>query len=325
MNYRTLGKTGLKVSEIVFGGGAVGGLLIRANDDTRRQAIARAMQAGVNWIDTAPMYGDGASEESIGWLLAERPLAERPFVATKTMLDPNVGDLVGQVERSLVESLQRLQMDSVDLLQVHNLIYWERGRGNGLSVDDMLEPVRRGLERVRDAGLTRHVGFTANGERDALHAVVESGFYETAQIYYNMINPSAGCSVPSGWSGHDFGNLIGLCQAKDVGVLVIRALAAGVLATDVRHGREGEIIPNADVESNERKATMLMAVVGQDEGTRAQIAVRFALSNPGVSGVVVGMAELDHLVQALDAVERGPLPAAALERLRSTVAANFVD
>lgn len=325
MNYRTLGKTGLKVSEIVFGGGAVGGLLIRANDDTRRQAIARALQAGVNWIDTAPMYGDGASEESIGWLLAERPLAERPFVATKAMLDPNVGDLVGQVERSLVESLQRLQMDSVDLLQVHNLIYWERGRGNGLSVDDMLEPVRRGLERVRDAGLTRHVGFTANGERDALHAVVENGFYETAQIYYNMINPSAGWSVPSGWSGHDFGNLIGLCQAKDVGVLVIRALAAGVLATDVRHGREGEIIPNADVESNERKATMLMAVVGQDEGTRAQIAVRFALSNPGVSGVVVGMAELDHLVQALGAVERGPLPAAALERLRSTVAADFSD
>ena len=325
MNYRTLGKTGLKVSEIVFGGGAVGGLLIRANDDTRRQAIARALQAGVNWIDTAPMYGDGASEESIGWLLAERPLAERPFVATKVMLDPNVGDLVGQVERSLVESLQRLQMDSVDLLQVHNLIYWERGRGNGLSVDDMLEPVRRGLERVRDAGLTRHVGFTANGERDALHAVVENGFYETAQIYYNMINPSAGWSVPSGWSGHDFGNLIGLCQAKDVGVLVIRALAAGVLATDVRHGREGEIIPNADVESNERKATMLMAVVGQDEGTRAQIAVRFALSNPGVSGVVVGMAELDHLVQALGAVERGPLPAAALERLRSTVAADFAD
>ena len=325
MNYRTLGKTGLKVSEIVFGGGAVGGLLIRADEDTRRQAIARALQAGVNWIDTAPMYGEGASEESIGWLLAERPLAKRPFVATKAMLDPNAGDLVGQVERSLVESLQRLQMDSVDLLQVHNLIYWERGRGNGLSVDDMLEPVRRGLERVRDAGLTRHVGFTANGERDALQAVVESGFYETAQIYYNMINPSAGWSVPSGWSGHDFGNLIGLCQAKDVGVLVIRALAAGVLATDVRHGREGEIIPNADVESNERKAAMLMAAVGQDEGTRAQIAVRFALSNPGVSGVVVGMAELDHLVQALGAVERGPLPAAALERLRSTVAADFVD
>ena len=325
MRYRTLGNTGLDVSEIVFGGGAVGGLLIRADDDTRRQAIARALEAGVNWIDTAPMYGDGASEEAIGWLLAERPPAERPHIATKALLDPDAGDLAGQVERSLVESLKRLQMDSVDLLQVHNLIYGERGRGNGLSVDDMLEPVRRGLERVRDAGLTRHVGFTANGEPTALRAVVESGFYETAQVYYNMINPSAGWSVPSNWSGHDFGNLIALCQAKNVGVLVIRALAAGVLATDVRHGREGEIIPNANVESNERKAAMLMAAIGEDEGTRAQIAVRFALSNPGVSGVVVGLADLDHLVQALGAVERGPLPAAALDRLRTVVAADFAD
>ena len=325
MRYRTLGNTGLDVSEIVFGGGAVGGLLIRADDDTRRQAIARALEAGVNWIDTAPMYGEGASEEAIGWLLAERPPAERPHIATKALLDPDAGDLAGQVERSLVESLKRLQMDSVDLLQVHNLIYGERSRGNGLSVDDMLEPVRRGLERVRDAGLTRHVGFTANGEPTALRAVVESGFYETAQVYYNMINPSAGWSVPSNWSGHDFENLIALCQAKNVGVLVIRALAAGVLATDVRHGREGEIIPNANVESNERKAAMLMAAIGEDEGTRAQIAVRFALSNPGVSGVVVGLADLDHLVQALGAVERGPLPAAALDRLRTVVAADFAD
>lgn len=325
MRYRTLGNTGLDVSEIVFGGGAVGGLLIRADDDTRRQAIARALEAGVNWIDTAPMYGEGASEEAIGWLLAERPLAERPHIATKVLLNPEAGDLSGQVERSLVESLKRLQMDSVDLLQVHNLIYGERSRGNGLSVDDMLEPVRRGLERVRDAGLTRHVGFTANGEPTALRAVVESGFYETAQVYYNMINPSAGWSVPSNWSGHDFENLIALCQAKNVGVLVIRALAAGVLATDVRHGREGEIIPNANVESNERKAAMLMAAIGEDEGTRAQIAVRFALSNPGVSGVVVGLADLDHLVQALGAVERGPLPAAALDRLRTVVAADFAD
>ena len=71
------------------------------------------------------MYGNGASEESVGWLLAERPLSERPYVATKAPLDPKAGDLVGQIERSLVESLKRPQMDSVGLLQVNNLIYGE--------------------------------------------------------------------------------------------------------------------------------------------------------------------------------------------------------
>ena len=114
-----------------------------------------------------------------------------------------------------------------------------------------------------------------------------------------------------------------VCREENVGVLVIRALAAGVLATDVRHGREGEIIPNADVESNERKAAQLLAAVGTEQGARAQVAVRFALSNPGVSGVVVGMAELDHLEQALAAVERGPLPEAVLARLQAIIAANF--
>ena len=172
------------------------------------------------------MYGNGAPEESVGWLLAERPLSERPYVATKAPLDPKAGDLVGQIEQSLVESLKRPQIHSVDLLQVNNLIYGESGRGNGPGVDDMLEPVRRGLEHVRDAGLMRHVGVMANGKRDALCSVVESGFYETAQVYYSMINPSAAWFVLAGWSDHDFGNLIGLCQAKDVGVLVIRALAA---------------------------------------------------------------------------------------------------
>lgn len=325
MNYRTLGKTGLRVSEVVFGGGAVGGLLIRGDDDTRRRAIARALAAGINWIDTAPMYGQGASEEAIGWLLDEIPAAERPYVATKALLDPAAGDLAGQVERSLAESLARLQMDSVDLLQVHNLVYERRGQGSGLSVDDMLGPVREGLERVRAAGRTRHVGFTANGEGDALKQVVRSGLYESAQIYYNMINPSAGCRVPSQWSGHDFGNLIEVCREEHVGVLVIRALAAGVLATEVRHGREGEIIPNADVASNERKAAQLLEAVGEGEGTRAQVAVRYALSNPGVSGVVVGMAELDHLEEALGAVERGVLPNAVLARLQGIIDVDFAE
>ena len=106
-------------------------------------------------------------------------------------------------------------------------------------------------------------------------------------------------------------------------MLVIRVLAAGVLATDVRHGREGEIIPGADVESNERKAAQLLAAIGQGQGTRAQMAVRYALSNSGVSGVVVGMAELEHLEQALAAVEMGPLPEEVLARLHVLIDTDF--
>ena len=80
MKYRTLGKTGIEVSEIVFGAGAVGGLLIRADPATRVEAVRRALDHGVNWIDTAPSYGDGQSEENLGAILKE--LGATPYLST---------------------------------------------------------------------------------------------------------------------------------------------------------------------------------------------------------------------------------------------------
>ena len=77
MKYRDFGTTGLKVSELVFGAGAVGGLLINQDDDTRRRAVRSALDAGINWFDTAPSYGQGRSEEALGWLLQE--VEESPF------------------------------------------------------------------------------------------------------------------------------------------------------------------------------------------------------------------------------------------------------
>ena len=71
MKHRRFGCTGIDISELVFGGGFVGGILIDADDDTRREAIRRALDAGVNWIDTAPSYGQGQSETALGWLLGE--------------------------------------------------------------------------------------------------------------------------------------------------------------------------------------------------------------------------------------------------------------
>ena len=68
MRYRPFGRTGLQVSELVFGGGWVGGILIHQDDATKRAAIERALEAGINWIDTAPSYGDGESERALGWL-----------------------------------------------------------------------------------------------------------------------------------------------------------------------------------------------------------------------------------------------------------------
>ena len=120
MKKYSLGRTGLQISELVFGGGFVGGILLHASDETRRDALQAAVQAGINWIDTAASYGNGQSEEVVGWLLSELPDKDRPQVSTKVAVDPEGGDYTGQIRQSLEQSLRRLKMTSVPLLQLHN-------------------------------------------------------------------------------------------------------------------------------------------------------------------------------------------------------------
>ncbi|MBT3941440.1 MAG: aldo/keto reductase [Chloroflexi bacterium] len=326
MKYRPYGNTGLEISEIVFGAGAVGGILIDADDETRRTAIRRAIDAGINWIDTAASYGQGRSEEALAWLLKELSDDEQPYLSTKFNVDPEQGDIPGQIERSIGESLKRLDRESVDVFQLHNRVSEERGWFPGsIGVDDVLgeNGVSDGLQRLVDQGLTRYIGFTATGESSAIHKVIASERFDSAQVYYNILNPSAGRAVPSGASAYAFGNLIDACHAHGVAVMNIRVLAAGVIATDVRHGREVPVAPGADVSMDEDSTAMLVEALGDSQGTRAQLAVRYALSNPNVSGVLVGMAELDHLTQALGAQELGPLSSDVLSRIHALVDSDY--
>lgn len=326
MKYRPYGNTGLEISEIVFGAGAVGGILIDADDETRRTAIRTALDRGINWIDTAASYGRGRSEKALGWLLKEIPEDERPYLSTKFSIDPGEGDIPGQIERSMHESLERLQRDSVDVFQLHNRVSEERGWFPGsVAAEDLLgrDGVADGLQRLVDQGLTRFMGFTATGESSALHRVIESERFNSAQVYYNLLNPSAGRAVPSEWSAYDFGNIIDKCAEHGVAVMNIRVLAAGVIATDVRHGRESPVAPGGDVAADEARTRMIVEALGDSQGTRAQLAVRYALSNPNVSGVLVGMAELDHLEQALGAQEMGPLPPEVLDAIHALVETDF--
>lgn len=322
MKYRRLGRTGFDVSEFVFGAGAVGGLLINQDDDTKRKAIRMALDAGVNWIDTAPLYGNGKSEEALGWLLNE--IDDDPYVSTKVRLDTaRLDDVAGQVERSIHDSLNRLKRDSVHLFQLHNSIESKTGE-RAMTPEQVLG--RRGaidaMEKMRDQGLTRYIGITALGEAAPLHEVVNSGRVDTAQVYYNMLNPSAGRQMPASWRGHDFGNLIAACKAQDMGVLIIRVLAAGIIATDVRHGRESPLT-RTDVSTEEKRAAAVLEALGDGLGDRAQVALRFVLSHPDVSAAIYGMAELEHLQIGLAAQAMGPLPADALKRLDEVYENNY--
>ncbi len=323
MRYRTFGRTGLQVSELVFGGGWVGGVLIHQDDATKLSTLRRAVDAGINWIDTAPAYGKTQSEQALGWLLKE--IAATPYLSTKVLLDTTrLDDIPGQIERSIHDSLQRLKRDSVDLLLLHNPIEPAAAAGT-VTPEQVLRSngAADALERAREKGLTRYIGFTALGSAASCRQVVDSGRFDAAQVYYNLLNPSAARSMPNGWSGHDFGGLIGACKAQGTAVMAIRVFAAGVLATDVRHGREVIITHGTEIAGEERRAQAVFAALGSANGTRAQTALRFVVTNPDVSCAIIGLAEPAHLEEALAGAEAGPLPRQTLDALERLYAADF--
>jgi L-galactose dehydrogenase/L-glyceraldehyde 3-phosphate reductase len=324
MSKRRFGRTGYEISEVVLGGGIVGGILILPDDATRQRALARVVAAGVSWIDTAASYGAGKSEETIGRHLPH--LSPRPRISTKFIVAPeDHTDVLGAIERSLTQSLKRLRLDRVDLLQLHNHIR----SGDGPRAITPAQILARGgvadaLTRLKEQGAIGAFGLTAAGEMTAVRQVIDSGRFDTAQIYYNMINPSAAWErVPAGWGTDDLSGLVAACRRHGMGMMNIRVFAGGSLASPRRHGREFVMFPGADLESEDKRAAALRRALGDGYGTPAQVALRFALANMDFACHVIGIADLAQLDEALAAIRMGPLPRAALANVESVWANNF--
>lgn len=324
MKYRDFGNTGLKISEIVFGAGAQGGIVFRPDRPTRLESARRALEYGINWIDTAAQYGNGESEENLGWILKE--LGATPTISTKVRIDlEHVNDIPGEIERSVQASLQRLQMDSVDVLSLHSTVTKERGGfRESISIDDVLGPngVVEGFRRLKDQGLSRFFGFTGFGDTDCLHQMITSGNFQAVQAYYNLLNPSAGRTVPSGFSAHDYRNLIDLAHQHGVGVHCIRILAAGAVAGTEPSGRV--LSPGSAGQEDLARMEQVKQIIAHNEsGTIVQAAIRFGLMNPGVSGVLVGFGQMEHIEEAVAADDMGPLADSTMQQLDQLYRSDF--
>jgi aryl-alcohol dehydrogenase-like predicted oxidoreductase len=316
MEYRSLGTTGLRVSALGFGCGNVGGLMIRGAPTDRERAVARAIELGINYFDTAPSYGDGQSEQNLGRAL--KALPADVYVGTKFRLDPgDRPDFRVAIARSLEASLRRLDRERVDLLQLHNPIALE-GRVGAVGVEDVLGEVVPALRELQRQGKTRFLGITALGDADALHRVVESGAFDAAQVCYNLLNPSAGTAVPPGFPAQDFRLLLPHARAQGMGVIGIRVLAAGALSgVAARHPvavpAVDPIASGPEYATDVRRAQRLQALVTQGHAnTLVEASLRFALSPDAMSTVLLGYSSLEHLEYAAAAVAKGPLPRAAL-------------
>lgn len=305
---RPLGKTGLTIPELILGGGYVGGVLIDPPEEVRREALKLCLDAGSDWIDTARSYADGQSERNIGALLAELSPADRPRISTKHRFDRSeLGDPKGAVKRALEASLERLRLEKVEVFQLHTRI--GHGAPDWLTPYDILRPggVADAFAAVQEEGLADFVGITALGDPGPIRDVIASERFQTAQVYYNLLNPSAGHNVNARFATDDFRGVLSACERHGLGVFGIRVLAAGVLATDRRHGRELPVTVNSAPEVEAARAARAFSALGDQGEPRAATAVRFALAESGLSTAVFGAAEIEHVKIALAAQARGPL------------------
>ena len=320
MQLRVFGRTGMQLSVLGFGCGAVGGLMVRGDAADQERTVARAIAAGVNYFDTAVQYGDGESEKNLGRVLQNLNPAN-VAVGTKVRLSPGeFGRIDDAVTTSLEGSLARLRLDRVDILHLHNPIT-VNGGGSALSVRQVLDEVVPVFERLRKQGKIRFLGITALGDTAALHQVIDARVFDSAQVVYNMLNPSAASALPARYPAQDYGRLFEQTKAAGVGVVGIRVLAGGALSGSAeRHPIAGPapepigsaMSYNADID----RARRLMPLIEEGFATSlTEAATRFALSHPAIGTILVGMATPQQLEDAVAAAEKGPLPQAALDRL----------
>jgi aryl-alcohol dehydrogenase-like predicted oxidoreductase len=320
MQTRNFGRTGMKVSALGFGCGAVGGIMVRGDPKDQERLVARAIAVGVNYFDTAVLYGDGESEKNLGRILQKLKPAG-VIVGTKVRVPPGEFGRIGEtITTSLEGSLARLQLDNVDIFHLHNPITAEGG-GSTLSARQVLDEVVPAFQRLRQQGKIRFLGISAVGDTDALHQVIDSGAFDSAQVVYNMLNPSAGEALPQNYPAQDYRRLFDRTKAAGTGVVGIRVLAGGALSGSAERHPIASPAPepigsamsyDADIE----RARRLMPLVREGfAGSLTEAATRFSLSHPAMGTILVGMASPQQFEDALAAVEKGSLPQAALDRL----------
>jgi L-galactose dehydrogenase/L-glyceraldehyde 3-phosphate reductase len=313
VNLRTLGRTGIEISELSFGTGPVSGLMTLANAGAlQRATIERALAAGINWFDTAATYGAGQSETSLGAVLADLRCGDEIHVATKVRVTAEqLGDIKSAVKASVAASLKRLGRERVTLVQLHNSVTVQRGDSpTSITVGDVLGTggVLEAFEELRAEGVVAHLGLTGLGDFTSMREVVGAGSWAAMQVNeHALIRRAAGSD-----------NLLDLCASQGVGVLAIRVMAGGALAGHMpsAHTLKTPFFPVALYERDLANARRAMGKLPHDM-TLPELAIRHVLGDPRVASAIIGFAEPMQVDEAVEFARRGDLP----ESLRASLQA----
>jgi len=337
VEYRQVGNTELRVSEIGFGCGGNAGLMVRGSPAEQRRVVERAIELGINYFDNAPDYGNGVAEENLGRVLKELKL--RPVITSKVEVrHTDLGDIAGHVVRSTEESLQRLGVDYLDILQIHNgpapsPLRLEGRAYTQLWIEDYLRPggALEGLQRVLRDGKARYLGFICRGN-DAyqVRQLLDTNVFRMINVPYTLLNPTAGMARPRELEvDQDFGEVIPYAYEHGVGAAIYSPLAGGFL-TDrtVAGGDRHPLAASRDTASEAYRRYLEMAqalsfLMREGTHTLTQAAIRFILMHQGVTVVLGGFSALDHLEEIVPVSGAGPLAPELMARVEMVWRTNF--
>jgi 1-deoxyxylulose-5-phosphate synthase len=301
MQYVNLGKTGLKVSRLCLGMMTYGSKKWREwvlDEKEAKPFVKRALDAGINFFDTADVYSLGESERVTGNLLKDVK-RENVVVATKVhgQMSDDIND--GGLSRkhimdSIDNSLKRLQMDYVDLYQIHR---W-----------DPNTPIEETLETLNDivrAGKARYIGASSMFAwqfAKALHVSEMNGWtkFVSMQNHYNLVYRE------------EEREMIPLCKDQGIGLIPWSPMARGYFSGNRKSGGSAETIrakndPFAielySHENNPAVAEDVAKVAKEHNVTGSQIALAWLLNKPHITAPIIGSSKIEHLDQAIDAME----------------------
>ncbi len=292
-----LGRTGLDITRVGFGAWAIGGGGWEfgwgpQQDDESIAAIHRALDLGVNWIDTAAAYGFGRSEEIVGRALRDR--AERPYVFTKSsLLDDGTRHVRHVLKRDSIlreaeASLERLGVDAIDLYQIH----WP-------NPDEDIEEGWAAMATLKERGLVRHIG-VSNFDVSQLRRIQSIAPVETLQPPYSLIDRAAEAEI------------LPFAEHEGIGVIVYSPMGSGLLTGGITRERIAAM-PDDDWRKTDERftepqlsrhlalATRLRAVAGRHGVTPGAVAVAWTLRHPAVDGAITGFrrpAQVDPILAA---------------------------
>jgi L-glyceraldehyde 3-phosphate reductase len=311
--------------------------MVRGSSSDQQRVVARAVESGINYFDNAPDYGNGAAEENLGRAL--KALNIRPIITSKVEVrQADLDDIAGHVVRSAEASLRRLGVDALDFLQIHNGPTSPAPRLEGqvytqLWIEDYLRPggALDGLQRVLRDGKARYVGFICRGnDGDQVRRLLGTGMFHMMNVPYTLLNPTAGMVKPDGLEvERDFGGVINDASTYGVGVAIYSPLAGGFLTNPIvtggdRHPLAGpRDTTSAAYRLHLKQAQALSFLMQKGSDSLTQAAIRFILMHQGVSVVLGGFSEMQHLEEIASVSGSGLLAPEVMSHVEQVWRANF--